>query len=150
MIKNGSSYWRKYLWLFRQVRSLLLLLISWDSAWLSWKFVIKSGRYLLKLSKIIIISKCHWFHTKISTPTGATTSFQKVKEISSILHYVRLSFQNFAFMSSSLLFQSTLFARVTNSFSFGTYSTEKNGTYSISLIKHVLLHCHVSSTYHFL
>ena len=54
------------------------------------------------------------------------------------------------FMSSSLLFQSTLFARVTYSFSFGTYSTEKNGTYSISLIKHVLLHCHVSSTYHFL
>ena len=65
-------------------------------------------------------------------------------------YYVRLSFQNFAFMSSSLLFQSTLFARVTYSFSFGTYSTEKNGTYSISLIKHVLLHCHVSSTYHFL
>ena len=46
-----------------------------------------------------------------------------------------MSFQNFAFMSSSLLFQSTLFARVTYSFSFGTYSTEKNGTYSISLIK---------------
>ena len=49
----------------------------------------------------------------------------------------------------SLLSQSKLFARVTYSFSFRTYSTEKNGTYSISLIKHVLLHCHVSSTYHF-
>ena len=74
----------------------------------------------------------------------------KGKKEEVIMYYVRLSFQNFAFMSSSLLFQSTLFVRVTYSFSFGTYSTEKNGTYSISLIKHVLLHCHVSSTYHYL
>jgi len=39
---------------------------------------------MLKLPKIIIKSKFHLLHAKISTPTGATEPVEKVKEISSI------------------------------------------------------------------
>ena len=42
---------------------------------------------MLELTKIILISKFHQLHAKISTPTGATAPVEKVKEISSDDNY---------------------------------------------------------------
>ena len=114
-----------------------------SNKWLIWRSLFMLGSMMLKSTSLkagqtFWIWLLFWKGNWQLSPNLYTWVREKKEEV--ILYYVRLSFQNFAFMSSSLLFQSTIFARVTYSFSFGTYSTEKNGTYSISLIKHVLLH----------
>ena len=52
------------------------------------KFLTKSGRFMLELTKNINISKFYQLYANISTRTGATTPVEKVKEISSIVETV--------------------------------------------------------------